>query len=154
MTKTDKFRPKSALDDPDRRKRIAAEMTRRNLSNWMLMESLAFAERWGVACITMLFLLDLKRDFWSVPGVVFSLLQLAIMSPVYGILVYLTFQGVYRARRMIKKRINSMAELKKTGYAVYIFWAGLLYFFTYACFDMYYDLLTLLVKPVIGHNKL
>ena len=150
MAKNSKIRPKSVLSDPDRRRKVAADFTNRSISQWMLMEGLAYAERWGVACMALIFLFDRQRDFLSVAGVVFLLLQLAVMAPVYGILVYLTLRGAYVARKMIGKRINSMEELKKTGRAVFIFWGGIVYLFTYACFDMYYDLVAMLTKPLLG----
>lgn len=116
---------------------MAAEFAERGVTQWALMEALAFAERAGIVICAVLFLLNDTRDFWTFWGLGFVLANVMFLAPVYGILIFLCERLAYRARKWIKKPIISMDDLKGLGRAVHVFWLPLMALSTGYCFDLY-----------------
>lgn len=113
------------------------QFTERSLGQWALISALVFAERAGIIICGFLFLFNENRDFWTFWGLVFVVSHLFILSPVYGILIYLTERLAYRARRWIKRPIMGMGQLKTLGWAVHIFWFPLMYFVSWKLFEIF-----------------
>lgn len=111
--------------------------TERSITQWALMEALAFAERAGIVICGFLFLFSDFRDFWTFWGLFFVVANVVFLAPVFGILVFMTERLAYRARKWIKKPVISMGELKWLGRAVHFFWLPLMVMGTYTFFDIY-----------------
>lgn len=124
-----------------------AALTEASISQWALIEALAFAERAGVLICIILFLINHNKDFWTVTGVVFTLVHLLMLSPVYGILVFGTERLAYKARGWIGRRILTPKDLKALGRAVHIFWFPVMLVASRAMFEVYYQLLEKMKLP-------
>ena len=107
------------------------------MGQWALSAALAYAERAGIAICAVLFFMNENRDFWSFWGLVFVAGHLMILSPVYGIMVYLTERLAYRARRWIGQPVTGMAQLKSLGRAVHIFWLPLMWGASWGLFTVF-----------------
>lgn len=113
------------------------QFTERSLGQWALAAALAFAERAGIVICGFLFLFNENRDFWTFWGLVFVLAHIFILSPVYGILVYLTERLAYHARRWIGRPIVGMGQLKTLGRAVHVFWFPLMWLASSYMFEIF-----------------
>lgn len=125
-------RPKSA-----RHWEMTRQFAERSLSQWSLAASLAYAERAGVLICALLFFVSKSRDFWTFWGLAFVIAHLFILSPVYGILIYLSERLAYQARRWIKRPIVSMGQFKTLGRAVHIFWLPLMWLISWELFEIF-----------------
>lgn len=136
------IRPKSAHHH-----KMVREFTERSISQWALSSALAYTERWGVVICGFLFFFNENRDFWSFWGIVFVVAHLVILSPVYGILVFMNERTAYKARRWIGRPIIDQKALVWLGRAVHIFWLPLMWLCSHELFRIY-DRLAPLKGPV------
>lgn len=113
------------------------QFTERSLGQWSLAAGLAFAERAGIVICGFLFLLSENRDFWTFWGLLFVIGHIFILSPVYGIALYLTERLAYRARRWIGRPIVGMGQLKTLGRAVNVFWFPLMWLASSEMFEIF-----------------
>lgn len=103
------------------------QFTERSLGQLALAQSLAYAERAGIVICGFLFLFSENRDFWTFWGLLFVVAHIFTLSPVYGILIYMTERLAYRARRWIGRPVVGMGQLKTLGRAVHFFWLPLMW---------------------------
>lgn len=115
------------------------DMTERSITQWALINALVFAERAGLLVCAGLFLCDPKRDFWSVPGIIFTLIYLLFLSPVYGIGIFLTERGVYKLLRKRGRIVPEIGRLKKLGWSVNIFCLPFMVLGSAGAFDLFYS---------------
>lgn len=117
--------------------RMQREFTERSIGQWSLAASLAFGERAGVLICGYLFFCNENRDFWTFWGLVFVALHLFFISPIYGIMIYLTERLAYRARRWIGRPVLAWPELTFLGRAVHVFWLPLMVLGSAQILDLY-----------------
>ena len=113
------------------------QFTERSLGQWSLSASLAFAERAGIIVCGFLFFFNENRDFWTFWGLLFVIGHIFILSPVYGIFIYMTERLAYQARRWIGRPILGMGPLKTLGRAVHVFWFPLICLASWYMFEIF-----------------
>lgn len=112
-------------------------MTERAIGQHALLSSLAFAERAGIVICAVLFLLSKNRDFWTFWGLMFVVGHLMFLSPVYGILIYVTERAAYHARRRIGRPVLQPQQLKQLGRAVAVLWWPVMAFGSWQMFALF-----------------
>lgn len=113
------------------------QFTERSLGQWSLAAGLAFAERAGIVICGFLFLFNENRDFWTFWGLLFVIGHIFILSPVYGILIYMTERLGYHARRWTGRPVVGMKQLKTLSRAVNVFWLPLMALASWYMFEIF-----------------
>lgn len=113
------------------------DMTERSITQWALINALAFAERAGIVICAFLFFFNESRDFWSFWGLGFVVAYVLFLAPVFGIFIFFTERLAYRARRGRGQPVLDQKSLKNLGRAVHVLWFPLMALSSWVMFDLY-----------------
>jgi len=127
------------------------EMVNHAITEWTLIRCLAYAERMIALALCVCFPLDPKHDFLSYSGVEFTIVGVAILGPVFGIVMFGIAQIIYAARRRAGTLPKSVAGLKKILYLVSAFFSPVVAFGTYYVMKVYFEMVA--AAPIMQQFK-
>lgn len=133
------------------KRKARQDMVNHAITEWTLIRCLAYAERMIAVALCVCFPLDLKHDFLSYSGIEFTIVGLAILGPVFGIVMFGITQIVYAARRRAGTLPKSVAGLKKIIYVICAFFSPVVAFGTYYVMKIYFEMVA--AAPIMQQFK-